>query len=117
VLHKGTREALPMKVSTTLATWITRLQGVQTKTGYAERARSIVPYVKEALIFAFLHKLVSIEGDGSLKVSQLMEVTASSDCIASDEVMVCFKKAHFCGRWIAQIGRIETAMALLGVKP
>src|SRR4030042_6732456 len=58
VLHKGTREALPVKVSTTLSTWITRLQGVQAKTGYAERARSIVPYVKEALIFAFSHQLV-----------------------------------------------------------
>ncbi|MGA2518153.1 MAG: three component ABC system middle component [Thermodesulfobacteriota bacterium] len=117
VLHKGTREALPVKVSTTLSTWITRLQGVHAKIGYAERARSIVPYVKEALIFAFSHNLVCFEGSDSLKVSQLIKVIASSDCMASDEVSECFKKAHFCGRWIARTGKIETAMALLGVKP
>jgi len=120
VLHKRTRDALPERINTTFLTWISQLQGSNAKIGYPERTRSIVPYVKEAVTFALTNNLVVADKDGSLKVKKQIIVPTCSNCSnysLTDEVVVCFKKAHFCGRWLARAGKIETVMALLGVKP
>lgn len=117
VLHKRTRDALPRGINTTFSTWVTHIQGSHTKIGYPERTRSIVPYVKEALAFALANNMVIADDDGSLRVKQQIRIPTSSDDIVTDEVVMCFKKADFCGRWFARAGKIETVMALLGVKP
>ena len=117
VLHKRTRDALPRSIKTTFSTWVTQIQGSHAKIGYPERTSSIVPYVKEALTFAIANNLIVIDNDGSLRANQQIRVPTSSDDTVTDEVIMCFKKADFCGRWFAKAGKIETVMALLGVKP
>jgi len=117
VLHKRTRESLPRGVNTTFSTWVTQIQGSQAKIRYAERTRSIVPCVKEAVAFGLAHQLFVLDGNSSLTISQNVRVPSRSNDNVTDEVADCFKKAYFCGRWIARAGKIETVMALLGVKP
>lgn len=117
VLHKRTRESLPRSVNTTFSTWVTQIQGSQAKIRYAERTRSIVPCVKEAVAFGLAHQLFALDGNSSLTISQHLRVPSRSKDNVTDEVADCFKKAYFCGRWIARAGKIETVMALLGVKP
>jgi len=117
VLHKKTRESLPRAVSTSFSTWIIRVQGSQARVQYAERTRSLVPCVKEAMAFGLAHKLFTLDSNSSLVISQDVRDPSRSNDDFTDEVADCFKKAHFCGRWIGRAGRIETVMALLGVKP
>ena len=117
VLHKKTRETLPRGVNTAFSTWLTQLQGAQAKIGYPERSRSIVPYVQEALAFALTNQLLTSNGDGSFNINHNIGVPSRSNDNITAEVVECFKKAHFCGRWFARAGKIETVMALLGVKP
>ena len=117
VLHKRTRESLPRGVNTTFSTWVTQIQGSQAKIRYAERTRSIVPCVKEAVAFGLAHQLFALDGNSSLSISQKLRFPSCSNDSVTDEVANCFKKAYFCGRWIAMAGKIETVMALLGVKP
>jgi hypothetical protein len=111
------RESLPRGVNTTFSTWVTQIQGSQAKIRYAERTRSIVPCVKEAVAFGLAHQLFALDGNSSLTISQNLRVPSRSNNNVTDEVADCFKKAYFCGRWIARAGKIETVMALLGVKP
>ncbi|MDO9593137.1 MAG: DUF6521 family protein [Erysipelotrichaceae bacterium] len=117
VLHKPTRDALPMRIDSTFATWVTQLKGSHAMIGYPERTRSIVPYVKEALTFSLINNMIIADGDGSFRVKQQISVPTIPNDTMTDEVVMCFKKAHFCGRWLAKAGKIETVMALLGVKP
>jgi hypothetical protein len=116
ILHKRTRESLPRSISTHFATWMTQTEGVQAKIGYADRTRSIVPCVKEALAFGFANQLLTIN-NGSFETNQNISFPSHSNSRITAEVMDCFKKAYFCGRWFARAGKIETIMALLGVKP
>lgn len=117
VLHKRTRDALPGRISTPFTTWITQLQGSHSKIGYPERAYSVVPYVKEALAFAFVNNILITEDDGSLRVNKQIRVPNHLNDTLTEEVFMCYKKAYFSGRWLARVGKIETVMALLGVKP
>jgi hypothetical protein len=117
VLHKITRENIPRGVNTTFSTWITQRQGAHAKIGYPERTRSIAPYVKEALAFALANQLLTNNSDGSFSTNQNVAIPSRSNDNITDEILECFKKAHFCGRWLARAGKIETVMALLGVKP
>jgi hypothetical protein len=73
--------------------------------------------VKEAVVFGLAHQLFALDGNSSLTISQNFRVPLRSNNNVTDEVADCFKKAYFCGRWIARAGKIETVMALLGVKP
>jgi len=118
VLHKKTRENMPRTVSTTFFTWISRPQGAQAKIEYAQRTRSIVPYVKEALVFSLSNKLLKSTENCSFQIDSLnLKIPSKEDDLFTNEVLECFKKAYFCGRWFAHTGKIETSMALLGVKP
>lgn len=116
ILHKRTRESLPRGIRAHFLTWITQTKGAQAKIGYIDRTRSIVPYVKEALAFGVANKLLMIS-NCSFGTGQKIYVPAHSNDKITVEVVDCFKKAYFCGRWLAQAGKIETVMALLGVKP
>lgn len=117
VLHKHTRDALPRQITTPFTTWITQLQGSHAKIGYPERTYAIVPYVKEALVFAFANNIIITEDDGSLRVNKQIRVPTRLNDTLTEEVFICYKKAYFSGRWLARAGKIETVMALLGVKP
>lgn len=116
VLHKNTRESFPRSISTQFSTWATQTKGTQAKMGYADRTRSIVPCVKEALVFGVVNKLLIIS-NGYFRTDKKIIVPSHPDNETTPEVVDCFKKAYFCGRWLAQAGKIETVMALLGVKP
>jgi hypothetical protein len=50
VLHKATRESLPRTTRTSLVSWVG--DNPRVVVGFAERARSLVPLVKEAVLFA-----------------------------------------------------------------
>ena len=118
ILHKKTRQQLPSRINTTFSSWIAQPEGTLAKAGYVQRASSIVPYVKESLLFSYSHGLLNPTDDHySLSYNPKIAIPLTSKDKFSQEVMECFKKSLFCGRWFARGGKIETIMALLGVKP
>lgn len=118
VLYRKTRLSLPLRVSTPFVAWILSPEGTQAKTKYTSHAKSLIPSVKESLSFAIEHGFLSITPQGEFVPGEnVIQNYAEKSFYFTEEVMDCFKKAAFCGRWIARAGRIETVMALLGVKP
>lgn len=118
VLHKSTRDSLPIRVTSTFSTWLTQIQGSHAKLNYSERTKELVPFVKEAIMFGLTNQLLILDGTGSLNINQKISLpTHSNNNNITEEVVNCYKRAYFCGRWIARAGKIETVMALLGVKP
>ena len=115
VLHGETRESLPKIVTTSLPVWLNDNQLVRARV--AERARTLVPYTKEALVFGGVRCLLKLSAEAvSAERSWKLKVTGAF-VGSSDEVRSCAKRAHFLGRWFARSGSPATVMALLGVRP
>jgi len=115
VLHKETRDILPRSPATSLAVWAT--ENPLARATVADRARVLVPFTKEALLFGGLHGLlefpphsVAANPEWRVKISRTLNQT-------SDEVRFCSKRAAFLGRWFALSGNAETVMSVIGVRP
>ena len=115
VLHRETRESLPMKVTTSLPVWLAH--NPLAPSTIADRARSLVPFTKEALRFGgaygalqFNDTIIRANLDWKKRMATALEDT-------SDEVRACAKRAEFVGRWFAKTGNAETVLSLLGIQP
>lgn len=114
VLHQPTRLAFPKTTRTAFSTWITKADSAFAKVGFAERARNMTPYVKEALTFAMQHNSICLTESGLLKTLPPVRKSLPN---ATEEVKECIRAATMCGNWFSKVGDFKTAMALLGVKP
>jgi len=115
LLHTATREALPRAISTSLAAWIESHPGL--RIGFADRARVLVPFVRDGLLFAVLHGAVTFSDDGLLLPGRLPGSRTAFLDSATGNVGSCFKRSRFAGRWLAAAGSPETVMTLWGVRP
>lgn len=114
VLHKTTRESLPVTTRTSLVSWIGA--NPMALVGFAERAKVLVPSVKEAMLFASNGGLLQIQ-ESRVVAAPRPRGMARFEREASDEVKACIKKAEFVGKWFARSGDYTTVMALWGVAP
>ena len=114
VLHKATRESLPRAVSTSMVTWLT--ENTRAHVGFSDRARGLVPLVKDGILFASNGSMLSL-ADGHLSAAQRPRSVSRFEREASDEVKSCMKRAEFVGKWFAGSGDYATIMALWGVTP
>lgn len=114
VLHKNTRESLPTTTRTSLVSWIG--ENPRVLVGFAERARSLVPVVKEAVLFASNGGLLQVQ-ESRVVAEARPRSMARFEREASDEVKSCIKKAELLGKWFSLSGDYTTVMALWGVMP
>ena len=115
VLHQGTREALPTSVRTSFAVWLQ--ENPLSASRITTRAQYLVPYTKEAMMFAGTGQLIEIVGGKLRAIDSLKRKINKALWESSDEVRDCAKRAKFVGRWFALSGGPATVLALLGVKP
>lgn len=107
VLHKGTREALPLRISTHLPTWVSRHPVL--RAGFPLRAESLVEPVRESLRFGLRHRLLTVE-DGKIHAS--VRLNPGED---AGDLVALLSRATFVGRWLTKLEEPATAFALLGV--
>jgi hypothetical protein len=114
VLHKVTRESLPRAISTSLPAWLGEQPQVHVR--FTERATSLVPLVKEGVLFGANGRMLNVS---STRIMAAPKPSSMARFLreASDEVKDCMKKAKFVGRWFASSGDYTTVMALWGITP
>ena len=66
VLHPKTRRRLPSTTVTRLLPWLEKNQDV--RVGYAERARSLSPYVREAIRYAAARQAIRFADGGGVAI-------------------------------------------------
>lgn len=115
VLHRETREALPKGVTTSLAVWLE--ENALTRARFPERARSLVPFTREALLLGGAHGMLLVSPSGVVEGGDWKKKISAELKAASDEVRSCAKRSEFVGRWFAAAGTPATVMALWGVRP
>lgn len=113
VLHGPTRRALPRAISTKMHSWIEKNQGL-THDFYL-RARALVPFVRESLVFGSSGQLFEIMQQTQIlpTVRRVRRLRWSSDSEASE----CRKRSLFLGRWLAHAGAESTIFTLWGIRP
>lgn len=115
VLHRETRETLPRQTTTSLAVWLQDNPLVPSRV--ADRARTLLPFTKEALTYGGVHGLLDfVDGTVGANTSWKKKVAVEFRS-ATDEVRLCASKAEFVGKWFAKAGNPDTVMALIGVRP
>jgi ABC-3C biological conflict system middle component len=114
VLHSETRNLLPRTTATSLSVWVS--ENPLSRAIIADRARLLVPFTKEAIVFGALHGALTFSAGGIIANPQSQQ-RISSMPTGSAEVDACVKRAAFVGKWFAKTGDAETVMALLGVQP
>lgn len=115
ILHKPTRQALPRSVRTSMPAWIE--ENTYFRVGFAERARSLAPFVRDSLLFGTVHCLLAFDDEHRIVPAPKPRTLSGYLREGTDEVKECVKKAEFIGKWMADSGSVETTMALWGVKP
>lgn len=114
-LHQNTRESLPVRVSSSFPVWISANPLIVAS--LPERAKSLVPYTKEAITFGTSGGIFGIESEEIEIVSDYASRVRAAMRQTSAEVQQCMKKSEFLGKWFAHTGSPETIFTLLGVRP
>jgi hypothetical protein len=115
VLPAQVRDTLPRRVTTSLATWIDKEPLVRSH--IVTRARALVPFTREALLFAGIRGVIKVDGARVYADSGRTKIESIVAAQASDEVRECAKRAEFLGKWFASAGTAATVLALVGVRP
>jgi Family of unknown function (DUF6521) len=115
-LHRASRERLPNRTITSLYAWLQDNEDLLV--GFASRAKNIVPYVKEAIIFGMATETL-IAGDGHNLSLGSKKVTFPKSFIdtTTAELKAIIDRAKFMGRWLSNSGSEITITAAWGIKP
>jgi hypothetical protein len=115
VLHAPTRATIN-GTTRHFQVWLNTHQEV--KLGLAARARSLVPYTREAVSFLCAVGATKVIGrSGSLGIAGKLRARSRATFPVSDETRECIAKARIVGRWFAKANSPATVYALCGLMP
>jgi hypothetical protein len=117
-LHPDTVRRLPSRAaSTPLHTWLQREENRDVLLSVGERVLALVPFTREALIFAAQRGVIAFDDAGTLRAGEkaLRGITTYPN--TSEEIKQAVRRAEFVGRWFALAGTTATIYSLLGVRP
>lgn len=113
VLHSPTRKDLPTSTSTPMNSWLTEHR--EHLAGFPDRVRRVKPTTQEALMFALTHKGLNLfHGELVLGPNRLSKLDGLQ---MTEEVVRCFNRSRFLGRWMAEAGSPTTILAGWGMRP
>ncbi|WP_425452039.1 three component ABC system middle component [Arthrobacter silvisoli] len=111
VLHRDTRAVLPRTTASHLPNWIASNPTIHA--GFPERAKAMVPHVREGLRFAIRTGVIQVDQSGFLRGS-LSRTTRPGN---TGDVREVIRAAAFLGRWLTKIERSSTVFGYFGVTP
>ncbi|MGW4352257.1 three component ABC system middle component [Nocardia sp. NPDC004582] len=110
ILHRGTREALPSRTTTHLATWVSRNPVL--RAGLPQRALGLVEPVRAGIRFGIANGALHLDGD-RLHAERLRPRKSQTP----PELDMMLRKANTAGRWLAKTSSPATVLAILGMAP
>jgi hypothetical protein len=115
VLHGDTRNQLPNSVATRVQPWLYEHRQVLIE--FAWRTREIVPFAKEAIMFAVNRDVVRIRVTGQLIAGDTKLRGLTSYQSKSQEIKEIIRKSEFVGRWLSSAGPSTNVYASFGITP
>lgn len=112
VLHEASAERLPPSARVRLHTWL--LDNPEILIGFADRARSLAPFVRDAISFALKYQIIQLVESDRLAASKSTQVAKWEK---QPYNMVTAKRAMILGKLLSQISEVPTVFTLFGVRP
>lgn len=113
VLHRDTREALPASTKSRMHSWLQAHPAVTI--GFPERARAMVPYTREGLLFGVQYGTLRLNSEA--RVETPVAKLKPNPFPESSEPSDCMRKAELVGRLFVRVGDPVTVLAMWGVRP
>jgi len=113
VLHKRTRQKMPLRSSTYFHAWVEENEHLFL--GFADRAKQMLPYTREAISFLMVHEALSIDDNGLMEVSAYKKATPKGEI--ATEINEIYKKAELLGKWLRLTGNTQTIFMFLKIRP
>lgn len=117
-LHTGTTNRMPVSPSRTpIHAWLQGDANRDVLISFPDRLKSLVPFTREAILFAAQRGVVTIDDGGLLGVgpSRLSGITTFRN--SGGEIKEASRRAEFTGRWFALSGTTSTIFTLFGIRP
>lgn len=112
VLHEATAERLPASARARLHTWL--LDNPEILIGFADRARSLAPFVRDAISFALKYQIIQFVDSDRLAAPKSTQVATWEKQPYNIAVA---KRAVILGKLLSQINETPTVFSLFGVRP
>lgn len=114
VLHKPTRDLLPITSRTSLAGWLEN--NPKARIQFFERVLSLKPFVRESILFGMSHHWLILERGNLKSTISNSRITNYASRMAGD-TKACITRAKILGKWFFAAGSPEMVMALWEIKP
>lgn len=113
-LHPATRNRLPQSIATGLFPWLENNRDV--RVGFADRARNLTPYVREAFRYAVARGAICFE-DGGVVITgpKRASLTPAAVDETTTEVRDTVDAVRKIARWFAAAGDPPTILAAWGI--
>ena len=114
-LHPATRNRLPKSTITGLLPWLEENSDV--RVGFADRARNLSPYVREALRYAAARHAIYFGNGGVVTTgSQRASFTPTAQADTTTDVRETVDAVRKIARWFAAAGDTPTILAAWGLR-
>lgn len=114
VLHPSTRETMSGRTRH-FQVWLNSNQ--QIKVGFSSRARSLVPYSREAITFLLQTGTLEVTSpDACFVIKKRLRAIRRREPV-SDDFSDSIRAAGVLGKWISRVNSTSTIYASLGVMP
>ena len=114
-LHPATRDRLPRSIATRLFPWLQNNHDV--RVGFAERARNLTPYVRQAFCYAVARRAIEFNDDGLVIVGpKRASFTPTALAATTTEIRDTVRAIRKIARWFAAAGDTSTILAAWGIR-
>ena len=115
-LHRASRERLPNRTVTPLYAWLQENEDLLI--GFASRAKNIVPYIKEGILFGMATEALAVGGGHNLLLGEKKATFPKSFIdTTTTEMKSIIDRSKFMGRWLSSSGSESSVVSAWGVKP
>lgn len=113
-LHPATRDRLPTSIVTRLFPWLENNPDI--RVGFADRARNLTPYVREALLYAAARQAICFNSSGVITTGpQSASFTQRALEETTTDVRETVNATKKVARWFAAAGDTPTILAAWGI--
>ena len=114
-LHAPSRARLPATTVAKMRPWLE--DHPEARVGFAARARALRDFVREGILFAGQHRLISLSDDGGLVPRRKSACRVPASWRPGSDPFECWRATGFVARWFASTAAAPTLFAFWGVKP
>ena len=115
LLHKSTRDALPLKSNSNMNLWTISNQHLLID--FPNRVINLKPFSEEAISFLMAQNMILINDLGMMETVNIEKGKKKKKIIYTEEVNTIFSKAEFIGKWFHSSGSTQNIYMYFGIKP